>query len=432
MNNRRMPAIILFAMLIVIAGLVFALIHLTSVDVVRTDGVVQEGEDAPPTITVAVQPVSVASSGEFLLPDSAFINGPAAVGFNLNNEIEGSYLAKYQQDYYGVLYSGAEMVMRTAIGHSIHPKLLLALIEYQSGWVSASNVGGIKHTSGIGLDKNDHGGFYQELYWAADRMAYGYYARRVEALDSVGLTDGTVVQIPSGMNPGSAGVYYFFSLVCDKACWTQAITNEGFVNTYLNLFGDPYSGSIEPYIPDDLSQPTMQLPFEVGKIWAFTGGPHPAWGDGSAWAALDFAPPKEILGCVITEEWITAVADGVIVRSEPALLMLDLDGDGYEQTGWNVLYYHVDTSERIAAGTKVKAGDRIGHPSCEGGITTGTHIHIARKYNGEWIPADQDLPFNLDGWISEGTGYVYDGYLNKNGEQVEALDGQSRENQISR
>ena len=41
----------------------------------------------------------------------------------------------------------------------------------------------------------------------------------------------------------------------------------------------------------------------------------------------------------------------------------------------------------------------VGYPSCEGGEATGTHVHIARKYNGEWIPADSVLPFNMEGWI---------------------------------
>jgi hypothetical protein len=45
-------------------------------------------------------------------------------------------------------------------------------------------------------------------------------------------------------------------------------------------------------------------------------------------------------------------------------------------------------------------GDPVGYPSCEGGTANGTHIHIARKYNGEWIPVDSVISFNLDGWIA--------------------------------
>jgi hypothetical protein len=46
----------------------------------------------------------------------------------------------------------------------------------------------------------------------------------------------------------------------------------------------------------------------------------------------------------------------------------------------------------------VNTGDRIGHPSCEGGVATGSHIHITRQYNGEWILAYGSLAFDMDGW----------------------------------
>ena len=93
---------------------------------------------------------------------------------------------------------------------------------------------------------------------------------------------------------------------------------------------------------------------------------------------------------------------------------------------------HVDTRDRVRAGTFVQAGERIGHPSCEGGFSSGTHLHLARRYNGEWIPADQDIPFNLDGWITVGLGYEYDGYLVKDGRKVEAWDGRDAINEIIR
>jgi len=79
--------------------------------------------------------------------------------------------------------------------------------------------------------------------------------------------------------------------------------------------------------------------------------------------------------------------------------VLDLDGDGNERTGWVILYLHLASQDMIRQGVMVKIGDPIGHPSCEGGKATGTHVHIARKYNGEWIPADGALPFTSTvGW----------------------------------
>jgi LasA protease len=93
---------------------------------------------------------------------------------------------------------------------------------------------------------------------------------------------------------------------------------------------------------------------------------------------------------------------------------------------------HIESRDRVQPGTYVFAGDRIGHPSCEGGVSNGTHVHLARRYNGEWIAADGPLPFNLDGWISSGTGTEYDGFLTRGSSQVEAWNEVNDLNQITR
>jgi hypothetical protein len=79
------------------------------------------------------------------------------------------------------------------------------------------------------------------------------------------------------------------------------------------------------------------------------------------------------------------------------------------------------------------AGERIGHPSCEGGLSNGTHLHLARRYNGEWISADTvTTPFILDGWVSSGDGYEYDGYFKRGSQTIEAWEDVNELNQISR
>ena len=136
---------------------------------------------------------------------------------------------------------------------------------------------------------------------------------------------------------------------------------------------------------------------------------------------------------MIADQWVRAVADGVILRSESGSVVQDLDHDGSAQTGWVILYLHIDSSDRVRTGTLLQAGDPIGHPSCEGGISSGTHLHIARRYNGEWIPADHaEAPFTMDGWVPAGTGELYDGFLRREGTVVEAFNGQSEINEISR
>jgi len=93
---------------------------------------------------------------------------------------------------------------------------------------------------------------------------------------------------------------------------------------------------------------------------------------------------------------------------------------------------HVAAEDRVGAGEYLFAGERVGHPSCEGGISNATHIHIARKYNGEWIAADGSLPFNLNGWVSSGSGKEYDGYLSRGNITIEAFDSANEFNKVYR
>ena len=82
-------------------------------------------------------------------------------------------------------------------------------------------------------------------------------------------------------------------------------------------------------------------------------------------------------------------------------------------------------------------GDVIGYASCEGGFSTATHMHIGRRYNGEWLPAScQDCavpPFVMSGWTVYGIpGQEYQGSLFRNGEQRIAEQGRNNPiNQIS-
>jgi hypothetical protein len=99
---------------------------------------------------------------------------------------------------------------------------------------------------------------------------------------------------------------------------------------------------------------------------------------------------------------------------------LDLDGDGHEGTGWSLFHLHIDDDGMVPVGSVVAAGDPLGHPSCEGGRATGTHVHIARKYNGEWIIADGPIPFVLSGWTVVAGEKPYQGKMVKEGREIVA------------
>jgi len=369
-----------------------------------------------------------------VIPDSEVVYGPASALFDVRSYVESlpGAIRTYRETIDDIPYDAAGIIQLVAERYSVNPRLLLALLEYQSRLLSSTDISEAQRLYPMGYERSGWETLFVQLSWAADQLNTGYYLWRAGWTGPY-LFDGGYVIVPGdGVNAGTVAVQYLFSQLEPPDVWRDAFGENGFRAVYEELFGDPFQYAVEPMLPEGLTQPDMVLPFEPGAEWSFTSGPHSAWGSGSAWAALDFAPPGNAWGCVQSEAWVTAIADGVILRSGEGQVLLDLDGDGFEQTGWVILYLHIESRDRVQTGEVVRAGDPIGHPSCEGGFSTGTHVHIARKYNGEWIAADGMLPFNLEGWVSAGDGIEYNGTLTRDGMVIEAYAGRSPINAISR
>jgi len=369
------------------------------------------------------------SPSEPIIPDSELVDSPSAVDFNIAAYVNsaGGRLSTFREDMLGVgTISAAEGIKRISLGSSISPRLLLALIEYYTGWVNGGSKPGLdeQHLFGYTNRSSDpaYPSLYQPLRLVVQDLLTGYYSWRAGNLSQLTFPDGTTLRIAPGLNAGSVAMQYFFSKHLNYAEWRQVVNpDSGFFFLFESMFGDPWERANElgPLFPDNLIQPTFTLPFEVGVPWTLTGGPHPAWEQESALGALDFAPPMAAPGCADSTAWVVAIASGHIVRSESSYVVLDLDPDGLEQTGWNVIYQHIATKDRITAGTAVAAGDHIGHPSCEpAGSATGTHVHIARKYNGEWVAAGGPLPFVLSGWTTHAGDAPYMGTLTKSDQLI--------------
>jgi hypothetical protein len=376
---------------------------------------------------------------EKILPDSEVVFSPSAMDFDIDAFVSqaGGYLSSYQE-YLGSTgwTSGVDIVWRVALENSINPRLLLVLLEYQSGWVYGQPVDLLKTDYPMGKVELSRKGLYFQLAWAVNQISVGYYGWREGLLTDIHFSDGiSTPRLAPDLNAGSVALQYYLSVVYDTTGWIQALNpKQGFPALYERMFGDPWmrAQDVEPLYPAGLTQPRMILPFLIGQLWSYTGGPHGAWEADGARAALDFAPASDVQGCSKTDDWVLAAASGVVARSGNGVVVIDMDGDGKEQTGWVLLYLHMSSEDRVEVGEQVATGDFIGHPSCEGGHASGRHIHIARKYNGEWIPADGPLPFELSGWVAHAGSAPYKGTLTRGDETVTASTVGSFESRIRR
>lgn len=357
-----------------------------------------------------------------IFPDQTFVNGPTSIGFNTTAFVSSSagWLKNYRAYAGGQWRSGAEVVDYVAINYSINPRLLLAILEYQGGALTQSEPPVKKNL--LGINRAFWESPYLQLVLAANALNNGYYGWRTGALLEFEERDGSLVRPDPWQNAASVAVQYYFSQVFSGDKYLLATGPGGLILTYSDYFGNPWDEKTT-LIPGSLQQPELKLPFPGSQVWFYTGGPHTGWGTGEPFAAVDFAPPAEKSGCFVAkkENYATAVADGLVVRSTVSDgLALDLDKDGDERTGWVMFYLHLAANERAPLGAELQAGELIGYPSCVGGHATGTHVHIARKYNGEWILADSPIPFNMNGWIPHNGTREYLGTITKGGLSVTA------------
>ncbi len=340
----------------------------------------------------------------FLMPDSEIVNSPCGRSFNIQEFVKAAKgkLSTYTQAVESQLSSGADVVKLVSEETSVNPHFLLAFIEFRSQWVLGKPAAP-DLTYPLGLNISGYEGLYLELSLSAKLLNLGYYAWRQGTMTELTFADGGSVRISPDLNAGSVGLQYLFARLYQQSSWENALYGaEGFLSTYQKMFGDPEAcaKTVEPLFPDGLQAPTLELPFALGEEWALTGGLHNDWNTGTPPGALDFAPITGEPPCSVSRAWVRASASGIVTRSENGAVQLALVDDAGKTTGWELLYLHIAAKERISVGTRVNTNDPIGHPSCEGGAATGTNVHLARMYRGEWIGAGDPFPYILSGWLA--------------------------------
>ncbi len=395
-------------------------------------------------ITLPAPPVDYTPAFR-ILPDSLLVRSITAGDFDVERFISSHVGAlkeltvhlnktRFDGSTESGSFSAGEIVERVSLEYSVDPRILIAVLEYASGMLTQASLDEEKRLFPLrqpeAYNRMQRAGLYNQLSWLADQLNQGYYGWKYRGEVIIELDDGSRLYYEPNLNAGTVALQHVLAQLPSVADWRQASGEAGIYQTYLKLYGDPEQLAHET-VPADLQQPDLTLPFPPGDVWRFTGGFHGGWGNGSAWAAVDFTPPRQAGQgglCYTSVFPATAVARGTIARLDEGVVVLDLDDDSDEATGWTILYLHVDHSDLLREGQQVEAGNILGYASCLGGVTNATHLHLARRYNGEWLPADCNRcpsgvtvpPFVMSNWKVVGLdSQLYQGFM------VHQLDNRS-------
>ncbi|MFQ5921540.1 MAG: dockerin type I domain-containing protein [Anaerolineales bacterium] len=341
-----------------------------------------------------------------LVSDGQFVWGPNVGEFDIGSFLAGmgSPLAAYAPD-----------IELWASYSSVNPKLLIAILELQHGWVY-----GISHT----LSEDEIRStiedtsmelattFYEHLFtWGARRPAFTPFP---SFGPSVMLQDGSAAELDPSQSSGTVALVA--AMAADIAPAGYESKFAGVTRDFRTIFGamfpesDPLDTSNEiatqAVPPDSL----FQLPFPLGAEWVGSG-PH-SWNGGSwppPFSSIDFftgggscsAPPNQ---------YAVAAAYGAVNRPDGYTCWLEIDHGG----GWVTSYYHL---QNLYSGAPIGRNSKVGTIGCEtcaGGFATGPHLHFSLKYNGAyaslegakfsgWIVHEGSVPYNSGSFERDGT-----------------------------
>ncbi len=310
-------------------------------------------------------------------------------------EEQGSVLARSTIPLGDGEDSFAHALVGQCIRYSLNPKVLLALLEVQSGLVRGREGGAEGREVASRLDyafgyrQAEWRGLGRQLEWAAYTLAVSF---RREGLVFPRLTDGKRATVPSEANAATRALLRLLAYTADSRRFARLRSSDegSFVVTYRELFGEdprmplesppppaqepflwpPYGGSPVALSYFDHEYPTFE---ESGTILTYSGERgHGSYDGHDGW---DYALPAG--------SPVLAAAAGRVVFAgfldtgcaTPAGLVVLDHGQGYR-----TLYWHLEGIE-VAEGQEVRRGARLGTTGSTG-CSSGPHLHLGVEFLG--------------------------------------------------
>jgi LasA protease len=307
------------------------------------------------------------------------------------------YLAKHAPHLRGQ----SEAISHWAGYSSISPKVLIALMEQQSGIVTRNRIRGNAMTRPFGkLSRRN--GFSQQVEDVAEQLRVIVYSQRDAEILAKAQGKVAVAHNPLRTLYQNTG---------ESASSAALLGQAQFAATYGALFNETWGAKAKPSLIDSdvvaLAGPAsgfLRLPYPVGASW-HVGGAHTNTGSGSY--------PMSSLDMSLGGGWgsnqsgvrVSSSASGTFKRHSSCFAEIVHSG------GWSTTYYHM-MNLQYATNAVVGQSVFIGNPAntqaqalCNGGSSTGPHQHWSLKLNGSHYHLNQ---VTLSGYLITATGTSYD------------------------
>lgn len=303
------------------------------------------------------------------------------------------------------------------IRYGLNPKVLLALLEVQSGAVRREELTEKDLEWAFGYLDPGWQGLDRQLQWATFILADSF--RGEEPGEVPVLTDGTLASIPGQANAATQALLRLLAYTADAERFAQ-LRSDGvgsFVATYRDLFdedprlslGLPLDPPREPFLRPPLSMAAPissyfdhEYPIfrENGSLLTYTGERgHQSYDGHDGWDyALGAGSP--VLAAAAGRVAFAGFVD-TLCPTPAGLVVLD------HGQGFRTLYWHL---QRIDAeeGSDVAQGERIGTVGSTG-CSSGPHLHFGVEYMGRdtdpygWC-GSAEIP--MDPWAEHPAGVV--------------------------